>query len=178
MLRRKADSRFTPPGLGPEAPLPDLLVHGADIRRPLGLARDVPEQRLRTALTFVTTARGGGPVAKGRLDGSRFEATDVDWTHGSGPQVRGGAEDLLLAITGRTAVLDQLGGDGVAEPADLIPGSPPPGERERRPGTGMVPCPAGDLVVRSGWSAGAAQYQPLACEWLHAPQGEPKRFSM
>ncbi|WP_204261446.1 maleylpyruvate isomerase family mycothiol-dependent enzyme [Blastococcus saxobsidens] len=113
LLRRKADSRFTPPGLGPEAPLTDLLVHGLDIRRPLGLTREVPEQRLRTALAFVATAGGGGPVAEGRLDGLRFEATDVDWAHGSGPSVRGGAEDLLLAITGRSVALDQLTGDGV-----------------------------------------------------------------
>jgi uncharacterized protein (TIGR03083 family) len=113
VLRRKADSRFTPPGSGPEAPLTDLLVHGLDIRRPLGLPRDIPGERLHKSLTFVTAAPGGAVVAKGTLDGLRFEAKDIDWAHGGGPTVRGDAEALLLAITGRTIALDHLSGDGV-----------------------------------------------------------------
>ena len=39
-LRDHADSRFTPPGSGPEAPLTDVIVHGADmLASPCGLAR-------------------------------------------------------------------------------------------------------------------------------------------
>jgi uncharacterized protein (TIGR03083 family) len=114
VLHRSADSRFTPPGAGPEAPLTDLLVHGLDIRRPLGLLHDVPEDRVRTSLTYLTAGPAGGVVAKGALDGLRFEADDVDWAHGSGPAVRGHAEALLLALTGRPAALDHLSGDGVA----------------------------------------------------------------
>jgi uncharacterized protein (TIGR03083 family) len=113
VLREKAGSRFTPPGSGPEAPLTDLLVHGLDIRWPLGLRRDVPEERLRASLTHLTAAPVGGVVRRGALTGLRFEADDLDWAHGSGPTVRGGAEALLLAITGRTAALDHLDGDGV-----------------------------------------------------------------
>jgi uncharacterized protein (TIGR03083 family) len=113
VLRRKADSRFTPPGSGPEAPLTDLLVHGLDIRWPLGLPRDMPEGRVRTSLTYLTAAPAGGVVAKGALDGLRFEADDIDWGSGSGPAVRGRAEALLLAITGRTVALDHLSGAGV-----------------------------------------------------------------
>ena len=114
VLRRKADSRFTPPGGGPEAPLTDLLVHGLDIRWPLGLARDIPEERLRKSLTYLTAAPAGGVVPKGTLDGLRLEASDIGWAHGSGPTVRGNAEALLLAITGRTAALRHLSGDGVS----------------------------------------------------------------
>ena len=113
VLRRKADSRFTPPGSGPEAPLTDLLVHGLDIRWPLGLQRDIPEERLHKSLTFLTAAPVGAVVAKGTLDGLRFEANDIDWAHGSGPAVSGDAEAILLAITGRTTALDHLSGDGV-----------------------------------------------------------------
>ena len=112
VLRQEADSRFTPPGSGPEAPLTDLLVHGLDIRWPLGLPRDIPEERVHTSLTFLTTASGAS-LAKGTLDGLRFEATDLDWAHGSGPPVIGNADALLLAITGRPAALDHLSGEGV-----------------------------------------------------------------
>ncbi|SDE69037.1 TIGR03083 family protein [Blastococcus fimeti] len=113
VLHRSADSTFTPPGAGPEAPLTDVLVHGLDIRWPLGLARVIPEQRLRSSLDYVTDASSRGVVPKGALDGLRFEADDIDWAHGSGPVVRGPAEALLLAVTGRTTALDHLTGDGV-----------------------------------------------------------------
>ncbi|MDF9716318.1 maleylpyruvate isomerase family mycothiol-dependent enzyme [Nocardioides sp. ChNu-153] len=114
VLRAKADSRFTPPGHGPEAPLTDLLVHGLDVRWPLGLARDVPAERLTATLNFLASSRDRSFVPRGALDGLRFEADDVDWAHGSGPVVRGRAEALLLAITGRAAALEHLAGDGVA----------------------------------------------------------------
>jgi uncharacterized protein (TIGR03083 family) len=113
VMHRKADSRFTPPGSGPEAPLTDLLVHGLDIRWPLGLARDIPEERVRTSLTYLTAAPVGGLVSKGAPAGLRFEADDIGWTHGSGPTVSGSAEALLLAITGRPTALGRLSGDGV-----------------------------------------------------------------
>jgi uncharacterized protein (TIGR03083 family) len=113
ILRHKAESRFTPPGAGPEAPLTDLLVHGLDIRWPLGLVRDVPHPRLRTSLAFLTSRSARGLVRRGALDGLRVEATDVDWAHGRGPSVRGDAQTLLLALTGRTTALAHLSGDGV-----------------------------------------------------------------
>ncbi|WP_221652284.1 maleylpyruvate isomerase family mycothiol-dependent enzyme [Actinotalea ferrariae] len=113
VLDRKAHSRFTPPGSGPEAPLVDVLVHGLDIRWPLQLHRDVPEPRLRKALTFLMTAPSG-LVPTGALAGLRLEATDIDWAHGDGPVVSGAAPALLLASTGRAAGLDALTGEGVA----------------------------------------------------------------
>ncbi len=113
VLRQKAGSRFTPPGAGPEAPLTDLLVHGWDVRRPLGLPRTVPEERLRVALDHLATGGGAGIVPRGRLDGLRLEATDLDWAHGQGAPVRGTAEALLLSVSGRSAALEDLAGPGV-----------------------------------------------------------------
>ncbi len=113
-LRRRADSRFTPPGAGPEAPLTDLLVHGLDICWPLGLTHPVPADRRRTSLTFLTTSSAKALVAPGLVDGLRLEAEDIDWSHGTGPTVSGAAEALLLATTGRIVALDHLRGDGVA----------------------------------------------------------------
>ena len=113
VLRRNAASRFTPPGAGPEAPLTDLLVHGLDIRWPLGLVRELPERRVQTSLTFLTGRSARGLVRKGLLDGLRLEADDLDWTYGQGPTVRGRAEALLLTLTGRSAALGVLHGDGL-----------------------------------------------------------------
>jgi hypothetical protein len=61
----------------------------------------------------VTDPASRGVVPKGTLEALRFEADDIDWTHGSGPVVRGPAEALLLALTGRTTALDRLKGDGL-----------------------------------------------------------------
>ncbi|NHC22246.1 maleylpyruvate isomerase family mycothiol-dependent enzyme [Nocardioides sp. IC4_145] len=113
VLRERAESRFTPPGMGPEAPLTDLLVHGLDVRWPLGIEREVPAGRLRATLDFVAGAPGG-IVPPGSLDGLRFEADDLDWAAGDGPTVSGRAEALLLGLTGRSAALGHLDGDGLA----------------------------------------------------------------
>jgi len=113
VLRRKADVQFTPPGSGPEAPLTDLLIHGLDIRWPLGLARVIPQERLTKSLTFLTATPARGFVRQGTLAGLRFEATDIDWAQGSGPTVRGDTDALLLGITGRDPALRLLTGDGV-----------------------------------------------------------------
>ena len=50
---------------------------------------------------------------KGKMKGLRFEATDVEWSSGEGTLVRGPAEPLIMALCGRSAVLDELEGDGV-----------------------------------------------------------------
>jgi uncharacterized protein (TIGR03083 family) len=125
ILRRKADTRFTPPGARPEAPLTDVLAHGLDIRWPLGLPRRIPEKRLQKSLTFLTSTSASGLVAKNSLNGLRIEATDADWAHGSGPAVLGEAETLLLAMTGRASALGHLHGDGAMTLRDRL--SPPGG---------------------------------------------------
>ena len=52
--------------------------------------------------------------AKKRTAGLHLVATDVEWSHGQGPEVQGTGEAILLALTGRPVVLDELTGDGVA----------------------------------------------------------------
>jgi len=112
-LRRRADSRFTPPGAGPEAPLTDLLVHGLDIGWPLGLTHAVPAERWQKSLSFLTTSSARGLVAPGLMDGLALRAENVDWSYGTGASVSGDAEALLLALTGRPVALDHLDGDGL-----------------------------------------------------------------
>ena len=103
----------------PQDGLVDHIVHQQDMRRPLGLPRQIPEDRLLAALS-VGPGIGGFVGAKKRAAGLRLVATDVEWTHGEGPEVRGTGEAILLATTGRPVVLDELSGDGVATLRDRI----------------------------------------------------------
>jgi uncharacterized protein (TIGR03083 family) len=92
--------------------LVDHVIHHQDIRRPLGMPRTIPSDRLVAALDVIPNL-GGFVGAKKRVDGLRLVATDIEWTHGEGPEVRGPGEAILLAASGRAVALDELEGDGV-----------------------------------------------------------------
>ena len=96
----------------PNEALVDHLTHHQDIRRPLGMPRAMPEDRLRAALDVIPSL-GGFVKAKQRTAGLRLVADDLDWSHGDGPEVRGTGEAILLVATGRPVALDELKGDGV-----------------------------------------------------------------
>jgi uncharacterized protein (TIGR03083 family) len=92
--------------------LGEALVHAEDIRRPLGIAHEYPVDSLRAVTEFYAGSNvliGG----KRRVAGVTLQATDTDWTHGSGPLVTGSMRALMLATTGRKAALDELSGPGV-----------------------------------------------------------------
>jgi uncharacterized protein (TIGR03083 family) len=91
----------------------DHVIHQQDIRRPLGKARSIPEERLVAALEVMPTL-GGFVKSKKRMEGLTWTATDVDWTSGDGPDVSGPAEALLLLASGRPAPIDEVTGAGVA----------------------------------------------------------------
>jgi uncharacterized protein (TIGR03083 family) len=103
----------------PQEGLVDHVVHHQDMRRPLGLPRQVPEVRLTAALD-AASAISGFVGAKKRAAGLKLVATDVDWSHGDGPEVHGTGEAILLALTGRPVVLDELTGDGVATLSERV----------------------------------------------------------
>ena len=91
----------------------DHVVHGADMLLPLGYDRPNDPERLRAALEAAPEV-AGGVRAKKRSQGLRLVATD-HWTGGgAGAEVRGPAEAILLALTGRWVRGDELVGDGVA----------------------------------------------------------------
>lgn len=115
LLRRGAGARTTIPRSGYDPVLADLVLHDLDVRRPLGIARSGNEERLWVAFHHLTVKPTPGFAMGHRLHGLRVEATDTGWAAGQGRAVRGPAEDLLLAVAGRTAALDALTGDGVAE---------------------------------------------------------------
>jgi hypothetical protein len=98
--------------------LVDGVIHQQDIRRPLGMPRDIPAERLLLALRGALTA----PVIRGfwRVRGVRLVATDLDWSTGTGPEVRGRAEALMMTIAGRRGVVGELSGPGQQKLADRI----------------------------------------------------------
>ncbi len=73
-LQRSAGRRVSPPVVGPRGPLTDVLVHGGDMRVPLGLPHDPGADGVRAALQFVTVGRPVGFVPRGRLTGLRLVA--------------------------------------------------------------------------------------------------------
>jgi uncharacterized protein (TIGR03083 family) len=110
---RTAEPRETAPP-GPKATwLGEAFVHGEDIRRPLGIHREYPLDEVARALAFYAgsnTVIGG----KNRVAGVTMQPSDIDFSIGTGPTVRGPAIALLLAATGRKSALDELSGAGVS----------------------------------------------------------------
>ena len=53
-------------------------------------------------------------AAVGPWGAEELRAMDADGTHGSGPEAAGPLVALVMAMTGRTAALDDLTGEGVA----------------------------------------------------------------
>jgi uncharacterized protein (TIGR03083 family) len=96
------------------AMLGEIVVHGEDIRRPLGLKHQPPEE----ALVAVADSWKNSNLligSKRRITGLRLRATDTEWVHGDGPEVSGPLLSLILAMTGRKDVHPDLNGEGVAE---------------------------------------------------------------
>ena len=93
--------------------LGETLVHAEDIRRPLGIAHDYSVDAAARLADFYT---GSNLLigSKKRVAGLTLRATDADWSSGSGPEVAGPAMAIVMAMTGRTVVLDELVGEGVA----------------------------------------------------------------
>ncbi len=122
-LRKSAAHRFTPPGFGFEAPLTDVVVHGRDIGRAVGMPAAIDPAVARAVLDFLVTkkaTRGGAFVRPGLVDGLRFEATDLNWAHGDGAEVRGSSEALIMALAGRAAAAADLSGPGAAALRDRL----------------------------------------------------------
>lgn len=91
----------------------DHLIHHQDIRRPLGLPREIPADRLGHAFDLVP--RLSGILKPNRVvRGLTLVAADLDRRAGSGPEVYGPAEALIMCAGGRGAALADLKGPGVA----------------------------------------------------------------
>ncbi|MEJ2868292.1 maleylpyruvate isomerase family mycothiol-dependent enzyme [Actinomycetospora sp. OC33-EN08] len=107
------DSTTCPPG-PVEMWLGEIVVHGGDVRRPLGLVRDVPVSTLTPLATFF--AKQNSTVRSRTVSsGLRLAATDGPFAAGpdDGPLVSGPTLALVMAMAGRAAFCDDLTGPGV-----------------------------------------------------------------
>ena len=72
-----------------------------------------PDQTIEVILDDLT--QGDGTVRFGvDFAGRRLQATDLDWSFGAGPELRGAAADLALVICGRSVPPGRLEGAPLA----------------------------------------------------------------
>jgi uncharacterized protein (TIGR03083 family) len=110
-LRRRLTTTNRPPATVVTM-LGEVVVHSEDIRRPLQIQSTTKPEAIVAALELFT--KTGFPLnSKQRIAGVRLIASDLDWSHGDGPQITGSGLNLLLAMTGRSVGLAALAGDGV-----------------------------------------------------------------
>ncbi|MTB72693.1 maleylpyruvate isomerase family mycothiol-dependent enzyme [Arsenicicoccus sp. MKL-02] len=93
--------------------LVEEIVHGEDIRRPLGLHREYQPEDLQMAIEYqvATSVRIGG--AREKLVGVMLVADDIDWTHGQGSVVTGPALEILMLVCGRPPRSGVVAGPGL-----------------------------------------------------------------
>lgn len=107
-LRQNLAHPWTPPGGGAAGALSHDVIHGLDITVALGLGRVVPPERLGLVLEGM---RPRNVAYFGTdLTGVRLEATDLEWSYGTGEPLRGRAQELLLVICGRRLPAGHLEG--------------------------------------------------------------------
>ena len=103
-MRAMVGVRRHPPGTAVADPLMDVLVHGQDIVRPLGIERTMPIPAAVVAAERVWTM--GFPFnARKRFPNVTFTATDADFSVGDGEVMRRPIQDILMTLSGRRAGL-------------------------------------------------------------------------
>jgi uncharacterized protein (TIGR03083 family) len=111
-LRSDVMQHWTPPGAGYHGALNHVVIHGLDVTVPLGVPRRSPDEIIRIVLDDLT--RGGMHRHFGtNIDGRSLQATDLDWSSGSGPALCGAAEDLALMLCGRTLPAGRVDGEPI-----------------------------------------------------------------
>jgi uncharacterized protein (TIGR03083 family) len=87
--------------------LAELIVHGQDIRRPLGLTSSFDANALKAVGDVSTKWYTWGGRQRRRQE--RLEATDTDWATGEGPPIlRGPMEAVVMVLYAREAAMADL----------------------------------------------------------------------
>ncbi|RAX51050.1 hypothetical protein DQ353_01270 [Arthrobacter sp. AQ5-05] len=113
LARFRAIETSTTSTFGPiEAWVGEVVIHGQDIRHPLGIAHDVDVAAATAVARFLAKVDFTVP-GKTNTAGLRLEATDGPFASGAGPLVTGTTLALVMAMAGRGAYCGQLTGEGV-----------------------------------------------------------------
>jgi uncharacterized protein (TIGR03083 family) len=120
LLTAHLQPRRLPAALGGRVALTEGLIHHQDIRRALRAPRAIPPERLLPALRIALIAPDIGGLW--RIRGLRVVATDLSFSAGVGPSVRGAAEALLMTMAGRRGVVSELSGPGQRKLAHRLDG--------------------------------------------------------
>src|SRR3712207_5912472 len=110
-FRGVVDSRTAPSG-HVDAWLGEAVVHGEDVRRPLGIDHAYTADALERVARFYA-ARDFTVPSRRRTAGLRLEASDGPFSVGEGPLVRRRTVDLEPAMAGRPVALDHVEGAGL-----------------------------------------------------------------
>ena len=97
-----------------QAFLGEVIVHGQDIARPLGLDLN-PDDTATIEVARYFAAKDFAVNSRTLEKELRLSAVDADFESGSGPEVTGRLLDLVMAMAGRPEVLTDLPGSGVSE---------------------------------------------------------------
>ncbi|WP_026819539.1 maleylpyruvate isomerase family mycothiol-dependent enzyme [Arthrobacter castelli] len=111
---RQVATRTSAPPAPLDSRLVEEVVHGEDIRRPLGIEREYPEEVVVRSLRYQARTPVSFGGAKQLASKVQLRASDTDVVIGDGVAVTGPALSLLMAISGRKAALSDLRGPGVA----------------------------------------------------------------
>jgi uncharacterized protein (TIGR03083 family) len=96
----------------------ETVVHGEDIRRPLGMRHLYSTTCIANAVAYLAGDRRSDGMQ--RLEGLSLTANDAAFSISRGPSVRGPAVALLMAASGRSAALDELSGPGAGQLTDRV----------------------------------------------------------
>lgn len=118
-FRRIINSTTAPMG-NSAAWLGEVIVHSADIRRPLGIMAAPRASSVVRAARFYA-ARDFAVPSQSAIDGLRLESTDQSFSVGDGVIVRGTPLALIMAMAGRRPFCDDLFGAGASILASRCP---------------------------------------------------------
>jgi uncharacterized protein (TIGR03083 family) len=112
-LRSDAEAPLPVPGAPETRMVTELAIHTQDVRRALDLPGELHPEVVLMVLVFMTRHRSAKHVLHPKaIDELTLSTTDGNWSVGSGPEVKGPPEALMMALAGRPT-FHELTGDGV-----------------------------------------------------------------
>jgi uncharacterized protein (TIGR03083 family) len=118
-FRGVVESRVAPTG-DLWAWLGEVVVHGSDVREPLGI-RTAPDPDAVLVVAEGYVRRDFAVASRSTAKGLHLVATDSSFSSGDGPTVEGTTLDLVLAVAGRPTAASRLRGDGAPVLVERLP---------------------------------------------------------